>query len=66
MQLKMFGNQRRVDFVSKGIWALIKFYIDERYQRFVTEFQDYLFENVYRLEATDENKVKVYGKDFLG
>ncbi|KAM1002813.1 hypothetical protein FF1_003184 [Malus domestica] len=56
-----------IDFVSNGVWALIKFYIDEQYQMFVMEFQDYLFENVYRrLEAMDENKVKVYGKDFLG
>ncbi|KAM1349040.1 hypothetical protein PS2_003186 [Malus domestica] len=55
-----------IDFVSNGVWALIKFYIDEQYQRFVMEFQDYLFENVYRLEAMDENKAKVYGKDFLG
>ncbi|KAL6270399.1 hypothetical protein ACE6H2_027310 [Prunus campanulata] len=65
MQLKMFGDQRRVDFVSKGVWAL-KFYTDEQYRRFVTEFQDYLFENVYGVQATEENKVKVYGKEFLG
>lgn len=65
MQLKMFGDQRRVDFVSKGVWAL-KFYTDEQYRRFVTEFQDYLFENVYGVKATEENKVKVYGKEFLG
>ncbi|KAL6209757.1 hypothetical protein ACLB2K_020696 [Fragaria x ananassa] len=65
MQLKMFGDQRRVDFVSKGVWAL-KFYTDEQYRRFVTEFQDCLFENVYGLKATEENKVKIYGKEFLG
>ncbi|CAN6544290.1 unnamed protein product [Malus baccata var. baccata] len=65
LQLKMFGDQRRVDFVSKGVWAL-KFYTDEQYRRFVTEFQDYLFENVYGVKATEENKVKVYGKEFLG
>ncbi|BFG41812.1 hypothetical protein CerSpe_280860 [Prunus speciosa] len=65
LQLKMFGDQRRVDFVSKGVWAL-KFYTDEQYRRFVTEFQDYLFENVYGVQATEENKVKVYGKEFLG
>uniref|UniRef100_A0A803NL25 Vacuolar import/degradation Vid27 C-terminal domain-containing protein n=1 Tax=Cannabis sativa TaxID=3483 RepID=A0A803NL25_CANSA len=65
MQLKMFGDQRRIDFVSKGVWAL-KFYTDEQYRRFVTEFQDCLFENVYGLEATEENKVKIYGKEFMG
>lgn len=65
MQLKMFGDQRRVDFVSKGVWAL-KFYTDEQYRRFVTEFQNCLFENVYGVEATEENKVKVYGRDFIG
>lgn len=65
MQLKMFGDQRRVDFVNKGVWAL-KFPSDEQYRNFVTEFQDCLFENVYGLQATDENKVKIYGKEFIG
>lgn len=65
MQLKMFGDQRRIDFVYKGVWA-VKFYTDEQYRRFVTEFQDCLFENVYGLKATEENKVKIYGKEFIG
>lgn len=65
MQLKMFGDQRRVDFVSDGVWAL-KFLTDEFYRRFVTEFQDCMFENVYGLAATEENKLKVYGKEFIG
>ncbi|KAJ4836328.1 Protein cypro4 [Turnera subulata] len=65
MQLKMFGEKRRVDFVDRGVWAL-KFLGDEEYRRFVTEFQDCLFENVYGVKATEENKVKVYGKDFIG
>ncbi|KAE9607272.1 hypothetical protein Lal_00025863 [Lupinus albus] len=65
MQLKMFGDQRRVDFVSNGVWAL-KFPTDEAYRKFITEFQDCIFENVYNLEATEENKVKIYGKDFIG
>ncbi|KAF8410057.1 hypothetical protein HHK36_002579 [Tetracentron sinense] len=64
LQLKMFGDQRRVDFVSLGVWAM-KFFTDEDYRNFVTKFQDCLFENVYGLEATDENRVKVYGKDFM-
>ncbi|XP_057494914.1 protein CYPRO4-like [Actinidia eriantha] len=65
LQLKMFGDQRRVDFVWNGVWAL-KLFGDEEYRNFVTEFQDCLFENVYGLRPTEENKVKVYGKDFLG
>ncbi|KAF6139027.1 hypothetical protein GIB67_010753 [Kingdonia uniflora] len=63
MQLKMFGDKRRVDFVSLGVWAM-KFFSDEDYRRFVSRFQECLFENVYGMEATEGNKVKVYGKDF--
>ncbi|WCJ17674.1 Vacuolar import/degradation Vid27-related protein [Euphorbia peplus] len=65
MGLKMFGDQKRVDFVSKGVWAL-KFYTDEEYRKFVTQFQDCLFENVYGVEAIEENKMKIYGKEFIG
>ncbi|CAG7877110.1 unnamed protein product [Brassica rapa] len=65
MQLKMFADQRRVDFVSNGVWAL-KFLTDEEYRRFVTRFQDYLFENVFMVKASEESKMKVYGKDFIG
>ncbi|XVE49190.1 hypothetical protein DITRI_Ditri01bG0062600 [Diplodiscus trichospermus] len=65
MQLKLFGDQRRVDFVDKAVWAL-KFLTDEEYRNFVTQFQNCLFENVYGLEASEENKVKVYGKEFIG
>ncbi|KAK7362641.1 hypothetical protein VNO77_04759 [Canavalia gladiata] len=65
MQLKMFGDQRRVDFVANGVWAL-KFPTDDAYRKFVTEFQNCMFENVYGLECTEENKFKVYGKEFIG
>ncbi|MBA0675681.1 hypothetical protein Goari_017207 [Gossypium aridum] len=65
MQLKMFGDQKRVDFVDKAVWAL-KFLSDEEYRNFVTQFQNCLFENVYGMEASEENKVKVYGKEFIG
>ncbi|KAF5444382.1 hypothetical protein F2P56_036864 [Juglans regia] len=65
MQLKLFGDQRRVDFVSNGVWAL-KFPTDQAFRKFVSEFQDYLFENVHGLKATEENKIKVYGKEFIG
>ncbi|KAF5468267.1 protein CYPRO4 [Juglans microcarpa x Juglans regia] len=64
-QLKTFGDQRRVDFVAKGVWAM-KFYSDEDYKGFVAKFQECLFENTYGVEATEENKVKLYGKDFIG
>lgn len=65
MQLKTFADQHRVDFVSKGVWAM-KFYNEEEYRVFTTKFKDCLFENTYGIESTDENKVKVYGKDFIG
>ncbi|XP_009617365.1 protein CYPRO4 [Nicotiana tomentosiformis] len=65
MQLKMFGDQRRVDFVDKGVWAL-KFFVDDEYRSFISKFQDCLFENVYGMEATEANKVKIYGKEFVG
>lgn len=65
MQLKLFGDSRRVDFVANGVWAL-KFPSDEAYREFVTEFQDCLFENVHGLKATEENKIRVYGKEFIG
>lgn len=65
LQLKFFGEQRRVDFVDRGVWAL-KFLADQEYRDFVTKFQDCLFENVYGLRATEENKVKIYGREFIG
>ncbi|KAK6916456.1 Vacuolar import/degradation Vid27, C-terminal [Dillenia turbinata] len=65
LQMKMFGDQRRVDFVSGGVWAM-KFLNDEEYRNFVTRYHDCLFENVYKVRATEENKVKVYGKEFIG
>ncbi|KAL3350598.1 hypothetical protein AABB24_023165 [Solanum stoloniferum] len=65
MQLKMFGDQRRVDFVDNGVWAL-KFFVDDEYRNFITKFQDCLFENAYGMEATEANKVKIYGKEFIG
>ncbi|KAL5705745.1 Protein cypro4 [Ranunculus cassubicifolius] len=64
MQLKLFGDQRRVDFVAKGVWAM-KFFTDEDYRSFVTKYQDCLFENTYQVDATESNRVKIYGKDFM-
>ncbi|KAJ8618999.1 hypothetical protein MRB53_015185 [Persea americana] len=65
MQLKLFGDQRRVDFVCNGVWAM-KFFRDEDYHQFVAVYRKCLFENTYGVESTEENKVKVYGKDFIG
>ncbi|XP_077239989.1 protein CYPRO4-like [Tasmannia lanceolata] len=65
MQLKMFAHQSRVDFVCDGVWAM-KFFTDIDYRDFVAKYQDCLFENLYGLEANDENRVRVYGKDFIG
>ncbi|XWS14694.1 hypothetical protein CRYUN_Cryun35bG0031300 [Craigia yunnanensis] len=65
MQLKTFGDQRRADFVAKGVWAM-KFFSDEEYRNFVSKFNSCLFENTYGIESNDANKVKVYGNDFIG
>ncbi|XAR64033.1 hypothetical protein NMG60_11024228 [Bertholletia excelsa] len=65
LQLKSFGGQKRVDFVSNGVWAM-KFFGEEEYKIFVTKFQDCLFENTYGVESNEDNKVKIYGKDFIG
>lgn len=65
MQLKIFGDQRRVDFVAGAVWAM-KFFTEQDCKAFVTLFEDCLFENTYGVEATEENKLKIYGKDFIG
>ncbi|EEF52407.1 protein CYPRO4 [Ricinus communis] len=65
MQLKTFKDQRRVDFVANGVWAM-KFFNDEDYGTFVTKYEDYSFENTHGFENNEANKVKVYGKDFIG
>ncbi|KAL8153995.1 hypothetical protein V2J09_011755 [Rumex salicifolius] len=65
MQMKSVGHHCRVDFVAGGVWAL-KFFDGDAHKVFVKRFQDCLFENTYGYEATDENKTKVYGKDFIG
>ncbi|GLJ47128.1 hypothetical protein SUGI_0995070 [Cryptomeria japonica] len=65
LQIKMFDDQLRVDFVSKGVWA-VKFLNREDYRNFVVESQNCIFENRYLMAATEANKVKVFGKDFMG
>jgi len=64
LQMKFYDEQLRADFVNRGVWAL-KFMSREGYGDFVAEFQNSMFENTYLLEATEENKVKVFGKDFM-
>ncbi|KAJ6344693.1 hypothetical protein OIU76_006256 [Salix suchowensis] len=65
MQLKTLKEQRRVDFVAEGVWAM-KFFSDEDYKLFNSKYQDCLFENTFGYESNEANKVKVYGKDFVG
>ncbi|KAJ7566468.1 hypothetical protein O6H91_02G104500 [Diphasiastrum complanatum] len=65
LQVKFFDDQLRADFVFQGVWAL-KFLTQEEYRDFVAEYQNCAFENAYFLEATEENKIKVFGKDFIG
>ncbi|RZS02709.1 hypothetical protein BHM03_00032791 [Ensete ventricosum] len=64
LQLKSFPDQRRVDFVADGVWA-IKFPNLEGYRVFQSQYQSCLFENTYGIEANEENKMKVFGKDFM-
>ncbi|KAK7410033.1 hypothetical protein VNO78_00507 [Psophocarpus tetragonolobus] len=64
MGLKNFPDQRRVDFVARGVWAL-KFFSDQDQIDFIDSFQKCLFENTHGVEATEANKLKIYGKDFV-
>ncbi|MCO5582207.1 hypothetical protein L7F22_036097 [Adiantum nelumboides] len=48
-----------------GVWAL-KFASVQSYKHFIAEFQNCSFNNTYLLEATEENKIKVLGKEFGG
>lgn len=64
LQMKFFDDQLRVDFVWKGVWAM-KFMNSADYRSFVDEFQSHMFENTYGLPPTEENKIKIFGKDFV-
>ncbi|MCO5550626.1 hypothetical protein L7F22_004115 [Adiantum nelumboides] len=48
-----------------GVWDL-KFASVQSYKHFIADFQNCPFNNTYLLEATEENKIKVLGKDFGG
>lgn len=65
LQIKGFKEQKRVDFVANGVWA-IKFSSPEEWDCFTKKYQDCMFENTHGYEANEANKLKVYGKDFLG
>jgi VID27 C-terminal WD40-like domain len=64
LQLKAFPDRRRVDFVSNGVWAL-KFGSAAAYHEFYRQYDRGLFENTFGVEATEENKIKIFGKDFM-
>lgn len=65
MSLKSLVDQRRVDFVARGgVWAM-KFFTDQDHIDFIDSFQKCLFENTHGVEATEANKLKIYGKDFV-
>ncbi|CAH8384587.1 unnamed protein product [Eruca vesicaria subsp. sativa] len=65
MQLKAYKDQRRVDFVSKGVWAL-KFATVEDFTVYVNSYNNCLFENNHGVELNDASKAKIFGKDFIG
>eukprot|EP00271_Cylindrocystis_brebissonii_P004280 TRINITY_DN15916_c0_g3_i1.p1 TRINITY_DN15916_c0_g3~~TRINITY_DN15916_c0_g3_i1.p1 ORF type:complete len:625 (+),score=145.33 TRINITY_DN15916_c0_g3_i1:465-2339(+) len=54
----------RVDFATAGVWAL-RFGNSTEYREFVRQFSDCLFENNFGAKATQANKTKIIGKDFL-
>ncbi|KAJ3695406.1 hypothetical protein LUZ60_000783 [Juncus effusus] len=64
LQLKAFPDQKRVDFVASGVWAL-KFPSATSYHDFYSQYEKSMFENTYGLPLTDENKLKIFGKDFM-
>ncbi|CAN7032437.1 hypothetical protein IGI04_031332 [Brassica rapa subsp. trilocularis] len=65
MQLKAYKDQRRVDFVAKGVWAL-RFGTVEDFAAFVRSYNNCLFENNHGVEFNEASKAKIFGKDFIG
>ncbi|KAG2249984.1 hypothetical protein Bca52824_089612 [Brassica carinata] len=65
MQLKAYKDQRRVDFVAKGVWAL-KFATAEGFADYVNSYNSCLFENNHGVELNEASKAKIFGKDFIG
>ncbi|KAF3546724.1 hypothetical protein DY000_02010071 [Brassica cretica] len=64
MQLKAYKDQRRVDFVAKGVWAL-RFGTVEDFAAFVSSYNNCLFENNHGVELNEASKAKIFGKDFI-
>ncbi|CAN6819306.1 unnamed protein product [Brassica oleracea] len=64
MQLKAYKDQRRVDFVAKGVWAL-RFGTVEDLAAFVSSYNNCLFENNHGVELNEASKAKIFGKDFI-
>lgn len=65
MQLKAYRDQRRVDFVARGVWAL-KFATAEDFAAFANSYDSCLFENNHGVEMNEASKAKIFGKDFIG
>lgn len=65
LQFKTSPEERRVDFVADGVWAL-KFFTDEGYRAFSNAYQNCSFENIYGMEDNDASRAKIFGKDFIG
>ncbi|KAJ4913785.1 hypothetical protein Rs2_08406 [Raphanus sativus] len=65
MQLKAYKDQRRVDFVARGVWAL-KFATTEDFAAYVNSYENCLFENNHGVELNEASKAKIFGKDFIG
>ncbi|KAJ4880694.1 hypothetical protein Rs2_37749 [Raphanus sativus] len=65
MQLKSYRDQRRVDFVARGVWAL-RFATLEDFASFASTYNSCLFENNHGVEMNEASKAKIFGKDFIG
>ncbi|KAG2319587.1 hypothetical protein Bca4012_054188 [Brassica carinata] len=65
MQLKAYRDQRRVDFVARGVWAL-RFGTVEDFAAFASSYENCLFENNHGVELNEASKAKIFGKDFIG
>lgn len=63
LNLQSNPQQKRVDFVANGVWAL-RFKEETDYKEFVAEYEAALFENNYGMELTTENQAKIFGQDY--
>eukprot|EP00899_Mesostigma_viride_P012900 jgi/Mesvir1/21610/Mv04036-RA.1 len=58
------AQQKKVTFFCERVWAL-KFRSASKFEEFSRNWDAKLFENKHGLEATEENKAKVFGEEFL-